>query len=183
MQVTALGLSDPSRRSTPDMDAGENQAVEARPIWMQAKTKSPKHARCGMQAKKRARVQGRRTAFEGSIAIRDADGRPRTSDGAQDGCAVYSGRLASNARPSVTSSANSRSPPTGSPLAGRVTVMPSGLMRRARYAAVVSPSMFRIGRKHHLGNVLGGKALHQLRDAQIFRTYALHGESAPPSTW
>lgn len=44
----------------------------------------------------------------------------------------YRGRRASRARPRVTSSANSKSPPTGRPLASRVTVMPSGLMRRAR---------------------------------------------------
>ena len=44
----------------------------------------------------------------------------------------YSTRLASSALPSVTSSANSRSPPTGRPLARRVTLMPKGLIRRAR---------------------------------------------------
>ena len=47
-------------------------------------------------------------------------------------CSTYSGRLASRARPRVTSSANSKSPPTGKPLAGRVTRTPSGLMSRAR---------------------------------------------------
>ena len=36
------------------------------------------------------------------------------------------------ALPRVTSSANSRSPPTGKPLARRETVTPSGLIRRAR---------------------------------------------------
>ena len=46
--------------------------------------------------------------------------------------ARYSTRLASSALPSVTSSANSRSPPTGRPLARRVTLMPKGLIRRAR---------------------------------------------------
>ena len=46
--------------------------------------------------------------------------------------ACYSTRLASSARPSVTSSANSRSPPTGRPLARRVTLMSKGLIRRAR---------------------------------------------------
>lgn len=44
----------------------------------------------------------------------------------------YSGWRASRARPSVTSSANSKSPPTGRPLASRVTVMPKGLISRAR---------------------------------------------------
>src|SRR5262249_18588283 len=51
-------------------------------------------------------------------------------------------RRPSSARPSVTSSAYSRSPPTGSPLAMRVTRRPSGLSSRARYIAVASPSMF-----------------------------------------
>ncbi len=41
-------------------------------------------------------------------------------------------RRPENARPSVTSSAYSRSPPTGSPLASRVTVRPIGLTSRAR---------------------------------------------------
>ena len=41
-------------------------------------------------------------------------------------------RRPSKARPRVTSSAYSRSPPTGSPLAGRVTRMPIGLTSRAR---------------------------------------------------
>ena len=34
----------------------------------------------------------------------------------------------------------SRSPPTGTPLAMRVTLMPVGLMSLAMYMAVVSPS-------------------------------------------
>ena len=42
-----------------------------------------------------------------------------------------SSRRPSKARPSVTSSAYSRSPPTGSPLAGLVTRSPSGLTSRA----------------------------------------------------
>ena len=43
-----------------------------------------------------------------------------------------SSRLPSKARPRVTSSAYSRSPPTGSPLAGLVTRIPIGLTSRAR---------------------------------------------------
>ena len=46
--------------------------------------------------------------------------------------APYISRRASSARPSVTSSAYSKSPPTGSPDAIRVTFTPSGLMSRAR---------------------------------------------------
>src|SRR4051812_27419943 len=41
-------------------------------------------------------------------------------------------RRPSNARPSVTSSAYSRSPPTGSPLASRETASPIGETSRAR---------------------------------------------------
>src|SRR5882762_8326016 len=51
-------------------------------------------------------------------------------------------RRPSRARPRVISSAYSRSPPTGRPLAIRVTRSPSGLSSRARYIAVASPSMF-----------------------------------------
>ena len=43
-----------------------------------------------------------------------------------------SSRRVSIARPSVTSSANSRSPPTGRPLASRETLTPSGLINRAK---------------------------------------------------
>ncbi len=45
---------------------------------------------------------------------------------------AYISRRHSMARPKVTSSAYSSSPPTGSPLAMRVTFTPSGLIRRAR---------------------------------------------------
>lgn len=45
---------------------------------------------------------------------------------------LYSSRRDSIARPSVTSSAYSSSPPTGRPLARRVTLIPSGLMMRER---------------------------------------------------
>ena len=41
----------------------------------------------------------------------------------------------------VTSSANSRSLPTGIPIAIRVTFIPSGFNSRERYAAVASPSI------------------------------------------
>mgnify|MGYP000772290349 CR=1 FL=1 len=52
----------------------------------------------------------------------------------------YNSVLPSNARSSVTSSIYSKSPPTGTPLAMRVTLMPVGLIRRLIYIAVVSPS-------------------------------------------
>src|SRR5207253_9303693 len=53
----------------------------------------------------------------------------------------YISRRPESARPSVTSSAYSRSPPTGRPLASRVTrTRPRD--RKSRYAAVASPVMF-----------------------------------------
>ena len=51
-------------------------------------------------------------------------------------------RRPSRARPRVTSSAYSRSPPTGRPLAIRVTRTPEPCNARARYIAVTSPSVF-----------------------------------------
>lgn len=52
----------------------------------------------------------------------------------------YNSVLPCNARRRVTSSIYSRSPPTGTPLAIRVTLIPVGLMSLLIYIAVVSPS-------------------------------------------
>src|SRR5213594_2907438 len=52
----------------------------------------------------------------------------------------YNSRRPSNALAIVTSSAYSKSPPTGNPNARRVTRIPSGLIKRDKYRAVVSPS-------------------------------------------
>ena len=49
--------------------------------------------------------------------------------------------LPSRARPKVSSSAYSKSPPTGRPLAIRVTCIPSGSIIFAKYIAVASPSI------------------------------------------
>src|SRR5262245_20900047 len=54
----------------------------------------------------------------------------------------YNSRRPSNALAIVTSSAYSKSPPTGNPNARRVTRIPSGLIKRDKYRAVVSPSTF-----------------------------------------
>src|SRR5207245_10037442 len=54
---------------------------------------------------------------------------------------AYISRRPASARPSVTSSAYSRSPPTGNPLASRVTRTRSR-SRPARYDAVASPVAF-----------------------------------------
>ena len=53
---------------------------------------------------------------------------------------VYNSVLPSNARSSVTSSMYSKSPPTGTPLAIRLTLIPVGLINLLMYIAVVSPS-------------------------------------------
>lgn len=52
----------------------------------------------------------------------------------------YNSVLPCNARRRVTSSIYSRSPPTGTPLAIRVTLIPVGLISLLIYMAVVSPS-------------------------------------------
>ena len=52
--------------------------------------------------------------------------------GARDEAQASSSRRPENARPRVTSSAYSRSPPTGSPLASRLTRIPSGVISRPR---------------------------------------------------
>src|SRR5699024_6442140 len=52
----------------------------------------------------------------------------------------YSSTRPSSARSRVTSSIYSRSPPTGTPLAIRLTLIPVGLISLLRYIAVVSPS-------------------------------------------
>jgi hypothetical protein len=75
---------------------------------------------------------------------RIADGTPAAQ--------ASTSRRPSRARPSVSSSAYSRSPPTGRPDAMRVTFTPSGLSRRARYIAVASPSMF--GLVHRMTSVM-----------------------------
>src|SRR5439155_6930127 len=53
---------------------------------------------------------------------------------------TYISRRPSSAWPSVTSSAYSRSPPTGRPLASRVTRTPEGRSSAATYMAVAFPS-------------------------------------------
>lgn len=52
----------------------------------------------------------------------------------------YNSLLPSSARERVTSSTYSKSPPTGTPLAIRVTLTPMGFSRRLIYMAVASPS-------------------------------------------
>ena len=79
-------------------------------------------------------IAGQITRVSQPIAARPSFvfGSLRRLDNASGEDRVHRTRLASNARPSVTSSANSKSPPTGRPLARRVTLMSKGLIRRAR---------------------------------------------------
>ena len=82
-------------------------------------------------------------------------------------------RRPSNARPSVTSSAYSRSPPTGSPLAMRVTSMPSGFSKprevhRGRFALDVG-----VRREDDLVDAVLLDAREQLLDAQLLGADAL----------
>src|SRR5256885_5482044 len=91
-------------------------------------------------------------------------------------------RRPASARPSVTSSAYSRSPPTGSPLASRVTrTRPRN--RSARYAAVASPVMF--------GFVASTTSSTPFRSTRPISSSMRRcsgstpsrGERAPPRTW
>src|SRR5215211_7124264 len=92
-------------------------------------------------------------------------------------------RRPSNARPSVTSSAYSRSPPTGRPLASRDTVRPIGPTSRAKYAAVASPSRF--GSVAMISSVIVpsiSRVISSLTRRSSGPTPSI-GLIAPPSTW
>ena len=92
-------------------------------------------------------------------------------------------RLPSNALPKVTSSAYSRSPPTGSPLARRVTRNPRGFSIRVRYVAVASPS--RLGSVARMTSVTAPSASRCIssRTRSWSGPMPSIGEIAPPSTW
>ena len=74
--------------------------------------------------------------FRALLSI-DSNNFPLSRTSADTG---YSSVRPSSARKSVTSSMYSRSPPTGTPLAILVTLMPVGLISLLIYIAVVSPS-------------------------------------------
>src|SRR3989442_8021942 len=89
----------------------------------------------------------------------------------------------SSARARVTSSAYSRSPPTGSPRARRVTLRPSGRRSRVGYIAVASPS--RLGLVARIISRTSSERRRFSRSA-IFRSSGpipSIGEIAPCSTW
>ena len=83
-----------------------------------------------------------------------------------------SSRRPSRARPRVSSSAYSRSPPTGRPLARRVTRRPSGRSWRARYIAVTSPSVFGLVHRMISSMPSGSMRGQQLADLQLLGTDA-----------
>ena len=92
-------------------------------------------------------------------------------------------RRPDRARPSVISSAYSRSLPTGRPLASRVTLISSGLSSRLIYVVVASPSMF--GSSARITSCTS-LVFRRSSSAGMFRsagpTLAI-GLIAPPSTW
>ena len=99
---------------------------------------------------------------------------------------AYTARRPTSARPSVSSSAYSRSAPTGSPLASRVTdssgqplAQAVGDVERGRLAG-----RGRVGRDHDLAHVRPPRT--RTYSSAIFRSSGSIpsiGDSAPPSTW
>ena len=95
-------------------------------------------------------------------------------------------RLSSDALegpPRVSSSAYSRSPPTGRPLAIRVTRIPSGSSSLARYIAVASPS--RLGLVHRMTSFTPSASTRasSSRTRSCSGPTPSNGLSAPCSTW
>src|SRR5205085_6663353 len=83
----------------------------------------------------------------------------------------------------VTSSAYSRSLPTGTPMAIRVTLIPSGFSSRARYKAVASPSTLGL-----VARIISSMPPSAARASRllIFSSSGpipCSGDSAPISTW
>ena len=76
-------------------------------------------------------------------------------------------RRPSRACDRVTSSAYSRSPPTGRPLASRVTRAPNGFSIAATYIAVALPSRFGLVARIDLGDAVALHAVEQLLHAEI----------------
>ena len=97
---------------------------------------------------------------------------------------VDSSRRPARARPSVTSSAYSRSPPTGSPLARRVTrTLPRS--RSAMYAAVASPVIVGFVASTTSATLAAPRSTRASSSAmrRCSGSTPSIGESAPPSTW
>ena len=86
---------------------------------------------------------------------------------------LYRSCLPARARSSVFWSAYSRSPPTGSPRARRVTRTPNGANCWRRYSAVASPSMLGLVARITSWTAPASHPLDQRADLQIFRADAL----------
>ena len=84
-------------------------------------------------------------------------------------------RRPSRARPSVSSSAYSRSPPTGRPLAMRVTLTGSDLEQRRQVQGGGVALDVGVGAQDHLGDALGLEAGEQLPDPQLVRPDPVDG--------
>ena len=91
---------------------------------------------------------------------------------------VHMSRRPASARPRVTSSAYSRSPPTGRPLASRVTrvrpAQPVGDVGGSGLAGHV-----RVGREHDLLDAVALHAREQLVDAEVLRLDAVERRERP----
>src|SRR5262245_43551474 len=96
---------------------------------------------------------------------------------------VHICRRPSSACESVTSSAYSRSPPTGRPLARRVTVTPTGLSIAATYIAVALPSRF--GLVARITSVTWSRSTRSSSSwtRRSSGPMPSSGLIAPPSTW
>src|ERR671918_87310 len=111
------------------------------------------------------------------------DVRDRGSSVLLDDDRHHISRRPSRAWPSVTSSAYSRSPPTGRPLASRVTRTPRGLSRPATYIAVALPSRFGF-----VARITSPTPLRPTRSSSSWTRRSSGpipciGEMAPPRTW
>ena len=136
--------------------------------------------RPGRRAPSSARSPERRRGLvPRALRRRPPGSAPATGGGTQP----LTSRRPSRARPSVSSSAYSRSPPTGSPLAIRVTFTPSGSSSRARYIAVASPS--RLGFVHKITSATPSRPSRTSsgRTRSCSGPTPSMGLSAPPSTW
>ena len=85
----------------------------------------------------------------------------------------YMSRRPSRAWPSVTSSAYSRSPPTGRPLASRVTRTPTGLSSAGDVHRRGVPLQVRVGRQDDLRDAVARDPVQQLLHAKVVGPDAL----------
>src|SRR5690606_13282827 len=115
-----------------DVDNGILPSEMARPLYVRP---SRRQVRVGQQPTGTARPR-RRSRPDATRA-----GPPRAIDGrGERALGAQTGRRLLMARPRVTSSAYSRSPPTGKPYAMRLTGTSFSPRCLARYMAVASPS-------------------------------------------